>query len=85
MAPSIPTEYKYFFKQIYLTHNWEPVLTVWVRVDLGVMTMKGYSTFPRSPELEPHHKMQFSVIPKTPLLKYYDYNNEDEDTELINV
>ena len=24
--------------------------------------MKGYSTLPKSPELEPHHQMQFSVV-----------------------
>ena len=27
------------------------------------MAMKGYSTFPKSLILEPHHQMQFSVIP----------------------
>ena len=27
--------------------------------------MKGYSTLPRSPELEPHHQIQFSIIPRT--------------------
>ena len=34
-----------------------------VRVDLGVMAMKVYSTLSRYPELEPHHQMQFNVIP----------------------
>ena len=29
--------------------------------------MKRYSTFPRGPELEPHHQMQFRVILKIPL------------------
>ena len=38
------------------------VLSLWVSVDLGVMAMKGYSILPRSPELEPHHQMKFSVI-----------------------
>ena len=33
-----------------------------VRVGLEVMTMKEYSTFPRIPELEPHHQMQFSAF-----------------------
>ena len=28
-----------------------------------VMAMKGYSTLPRSPELEPQHQMQFNIIP----------------------
>ena len=34
---------------------------------MGVMAMKGFFTLSRSPELEPHHQMQFSVIPKTSL------------------
>ena len=29
------------------------------------MAMKEYSTFPRAPEQEPRHQMQFNVIPKT--------------------
>ena len=29
------------------------------------MTMKRYSELARSPELEPHHQMQFSIIPST--------------------
>ena len=33
-----------------------------VRVDLGVMGMKGYPTLPWTPELGPHHQIQFSVI-----------------------
>ena len=28
-----------------------------VRVELGVMTMKGYSTFTKVPESEPHHQI----------------------------
>ena len=28
-----------------------------VTMDLGVMAMKGYSTFPEPPELEPHHQL----------------------------
>ena len=36
------------------------VQQLWVRVDLGVMAMKGYSSFQRSSELELHHWMQFS-------------------------
>ena len=35
-------------------------------VDLGVMIMKGYSTLPWFPELEPHHQIQFCVIPLIP-------------------
>ena len=30
------------------------------------MEMKGYTTLPKSLELEPHHQMQFSVIPRSP-------------------
>ena len=33
------------------------VLPIWFRVDLGVMDMKGYSTFPKAQALlEPHHQ-----------------------------
>ena len=35
-----------------------------MKVELGVMVMKGYSILPRFPELEPHCQMQFRVIPK---------------------
>ena len=37
---------------------------IWIRVYLGVIAKKGYSTFPQSPGREPHHQMQFSVIPR---------------------
>ena len=37
-------------------------LLLQIRVHLRVMAMKGYF-----PELESHHQMQFSVIPRTPL------------------
>ena len=30
----------------------------------GVIAIKRYSTLPRSPELEPHNQLQFSVIPR---------------------
>ena len=39
--------------------------TIQDRVDQRVMVMKEYSIFPRVPELERHHQIQFSVIPKT--------------------
>ena len=42
-------------------------LPLQVRVDLGVMVMKGYSTLSRSLKLEPNLWMQFTVIPSTPL------------------
>ena len=41
------------------------VLTPQIRVNLGVIAIKGYSTFPRAPEIEPHHQVQFSVILRT--------------------
>ena len=44
------------------------ILPSLVSVDLRVMTMKGYFTFPRSTEQEPHYQIPFSVRPKTPLL-----------------
>ena len=37
-------------------------LTLQDKVDLGVMATKEYSTFPRAPELKPHHQMQFKAI-----------------------
>ena len=35
-------------------------------MELGVMTIKGYSTLPRSQELESPLQIQFSVIAKPP-------------------
>ena len=43
------------------------LLPLRVSVDLEVMARKGYSTLLRSPELEPQHQMQLSVLRKTPL------------------
>ena len=37
-----------------------------VKVELGVMAMKGYSVIPKS--LEPRHQIQFSLIPRPLLL-----------------
>ena len=34
-------------------------------MDLGVMAMKEYSTFPKALRLEFHHQLQFSVISST--------------------
>ena len=42
-------------KQFYLTVRWDPILPIWVRVDL--MAMKGDFIFPKVPVLEPHHLM----------------------------
>ena len=36
-----------------------------MKVDLGVIAMKRYSTLLRGQELKPHHQMQFSVISRT--------------------
>ena len=39
------------------------VLSLRVRVDLGVIAMKGNFTLSKSPELETHHKIEFGIIP----------------------
>ena len=36
-----------------------------VRISLAI-PMKRYSILPRAPEQEPHHQIQFNVIPSTP-------------------
>ena len=42
------------------------MLPLQVRVDYGVMTMKGFSAFPKAPALqEPRHQMEFSVMSQT--------------------
>ena len=38
------------------------VLSLQVRLNLGIIAMKEYCALTRVPELEPHHQMQFSVI-----------------------
>ena len=43
----------------------QQVLPLWVRVDLEVMAIKGYSTLPKAPELELNHQMQYSIISRT--------------------
>ena len=40
-------------------------LSLWVRLNLGVMTVKEYSTFPKAQGWELFHQMQFNVILKT--------------------
>ena len=37
----------------------------WVKVELGVMAMKEYSTFSKAPGLESHYQIQFSVLSRT--------------------
>ena len=34
-----------------------------IRVGLGVMTLKGYSTLPKVPGIEPQHQMQYLEYP----------------------
>ena len=49
------------------------------RVSLEIMAMKEYSTLPRSPEIEPHHHIQFRVIPWTHLLgQSYPYVEDSQ-------
>ena len=65
------------FKHIYVTHWWNPNRYYHSGlVDLGVMAVKRYFMVLRVPEFEPHFKMQFSVIPRTPLIQYslYSFN-----------
>ena len=50
-------------KQFYLTHRWNPNRYYLVRVDLGAISMKRYSTFPKVPGLKPHHQMFFISYP----------------------
>ena len=51
-------------KQFHLTHFMGSlqVLPQKVRVDLGLIAINWYSTFPSALWLEPHYQMQFSVI-----------------------
>ena len=52
--------------QGYLIYIWSPNRYYHSEsVNLRVVTMKGYSTFLRVPEQEPHHQKQFNVIPRT--------------------
>ena len=46
-------------KQFYFNHRCDPkkVKVLPVKVDLGVMVMRGILTLPKVPELEPHHQM----------------------------
>ena len=55
------------------------------RVDLGVMAMKGYSALPRSPELKPHHRMQFSVISRTALFEVSYPSARDSVTDRLEI
>ena len=37
-------------------------LSLRIRVHLGIISIKMYSTLPRSPKLEPHHQRHFSIL-----------------------
>ena len=37
---------------------------LWARFGVGVMAINGYSKFSKTPKLQPHHPMLFSVMPK---------------------
>ena len=37
-------------------------------MNLEMMAVKGYSTFPSAPELKAHFKMKFNITPRTLLL-----------------
>ena len=47
------------YESIRVIHGTQILL---VRVGLGVIAMKRYSTYPRSPKLKPHHQMLFNFI-----------------------
>ena len=48
--------------------------TLTSQIDVGMMAVKGFSTLSRSPELQPHNQIQFSVIPRTPLSGFLPLN-----------
>ena len=48
---------------------------------MEVMAMKGYPTLTRSPELEPHHYMQFSVLPRTGLTSLQVIQSENSKSQ----
>ena len=55
----------------------EQIQPLQVRVDLGVMVIKGYSTQLRALKLEPHYQMEFSAIPRAPLIGVRAHTNEE--------
>ena len=56
---------KKMIRYFYLTHRKDNRFPFQVRVDLGVIAMKRYSTFSKALELELNHQIQFSVISRT--------------------
>ena len=55
----------------------------WFKVDLRVMAMKEYTTFLRSPEVDPHHQMRFSVISKTPPFGGRSYSSSGDTVNAL--
>ena len=49
----------------YLNHRGDSNRFYHSRVNLGVIAVMGYSTFPKAPEQELHNQMQFIVIFRT--------------------
>ena len=55
-----------------------------VSMDLGVMGTKWYNTLLKSPELEPRHHMQFSVIHRTPhFLEGKSYSSAEDAVNIF--
>ena len=54
----------YTIEQFYLTPRWDPnrYYQSWSRVNQGVMVIKEYSKFSKSPRLEPYHHMKVIVV-----------------------
>ena len=75
-------EYEYFLERSILTHRWDLNK---VKVDLGVIAMKEYTTLMRSPELEPHHKMQFNDVLKTPICSGESLTSAQEIQHMLNL
>ena len=49
-----------------MAHRWDPNMYYpFGCVDLGVIAMKSYSRFPKTPELDPHYSMRLNVMPWT--------------------
>ena len=55
-----------FQKYLFWFRDW--TLTVSTTLGPRIMTMKDFTLVPRTPKLEPHHHMQFGVIPRILLL-----------------
>ena len=72
-------------KYFYLTHRWDSLTgTIRVGVELRGIAMKEYSTFPKTPELEPHHQMQFSAISRTTHIQTSAHKNKSICDKIVN-